>query len=511
METLEELRAQVDAADKDLLDAFDRRLAAVKKIGELKKNQGKPVYDPAREQEKISKLEQMASYGTRPHIKRLYTEIMGIAKDIESKPLFGVLGKSLPHTYSPEIHGMITEDYEYTVIEREEDELRELWELGRKGVYGGFNVTIPYKKIAYEMCDELTPCAKDTGAVNTVVFRKDGTSLGANTDVYGFKYMLKSSGIDPSGKDVLILGTGGASAAVNTALKELGAGSIKFVSRKGDINYGNVYDLCQDAKILINCTPVGMFPKIDESPVDIGRLHNLEAVADIIYNPSCTRLLYDAQRAGLKTAGGLKMLVAQAFKASEFFKGALDDDSAERAVVEKDIGRVTSILERKMKNITIIGMPGSGKTQLALSLGEHLNRKVVDLDEEFTKVYGKTPSSVIKEEGEDAFRKKETKVSREMLSRSGLIVSCGGGIVTREENYFYLKCNSAVIYNDRPLGVLCGKDRPLTQANGVQALYDQRREAYESLADMRIYVDAKESREEYLKEALRIYDENTGA
>ena len=214
MKTLDELRSQIDAADKDLIDAFARRLDAVKQIGELKKAQGRPVFDPEREKQKIAQLENLASAEVRPHIKRLYTEIMGIAKDIESKPLFGVLGKSLPHTYSPQIHSMITSDYGYTIIEREEDELQALWEQGRQGVYGGFNVTIPYKKNAFAMCDELTACASDTGAVNTVVFREDGTSLGANTDVYGFEYMLKSSGIDPAGKKVLILGTGGASAAV---------------------------------------------------------------------------------------------------------------------------------------------------------------------------------------------------------------------------------------------------------------------------------------------------------
>lgn len=509
MKTLDELRSQIDAADKDLIDAFARRLDAVKQIGELKKAQGRPVFDPEREKQKIAQLENLASAEVRPHIKRLYTEIMGIAKDIESKPLFGVLGKSLPHTYSPQIHSMITSDYGYTIIEREEDELQALWEQGRQGVYGGFNVTIPYKKNAFAMCDELTACASDTGAVNTVVFREDGTSLGANTDVYGFEYMLKSSGIDPAGKKVLILGTGGASAAVNTALKDMGAGDISFVSRKGEINYDNVYELCEAAQIVVNCTPVGMYPKIDAAPVDIGKFNKLEAVADIIYNPSCTKLLYDAKKAGLKTAGGLKMLVAQAFKASAFFKGAKDDEEAESIISADDIEKVTSALERQMKNVTVIGMPGSGKTWLARKLGEHLNREVVDLDDEFTAVYGKTPSQTIKEEGEDAFRAKESAVARDVLSRSGLIVSCGGGIVTREENFFALKCNSNVIYNERPLEVLCGTDRPLTAQNGVEALYAQRKDAYEALADMRICVGAKSSCEEYLKEAVRIYDENT--
>ncbi len=509
MKTLEELRRQIDAADKDILDAFDRRLAAVKCIGEVKKIEGKPVYDEQREKEKIERLKKMAGFESKPYIERLYTQIMGIAKDLEYRPMFGVLGKSLPHTYSPEIHSMITTDYAYTVIEREEDELLTLWEQGRSGIYGGFNVTIPYKKNAFAMCDELTPCARESGAVNTVVFRKDGTSLGANTDVYGFKYMLKSSGIDPEGKTVLVLGTGGASAAVNTALKELKAGDIRFVSRNGEINYGNVYDVCADAQIIVNCTPVGMYPEIMKSPVDVTKFGHLEAVADLIYNPSCTRLLYEAGKCGLKCAGGLKMLVAQAFKASAFFRGAADDEAAEAAVDPDDIAHVTEVLENKMKNITIIGMPGSGKSDLARELSVHLNREVVDLDDGFTEAYGKTPAQVISEEGEEAFRKMESEVAAGQLARSGIIISCGGGIVVKEENYFLLKCNSTVIYNKRPLDVLCGEGRPLTAQNGVEALYEQRKNAYESLADMVISVDKKDTREEYLKEAVRIYDENT--
>ena len=509
MKTLEELRRQIDAADKDILDAFDRRLAAVKCIGELKKIQGKPVYDEKREKEKIDRLEKMAGFESKPYIERLYTEIMGIAKDLEYRPMFGVLGKSLPHTYSPEIHSMITTDYAYTVIEREENELNALWEQGRSGIYGGFNVTIPYKKNAFAMCDELTPCARESGAVNTVVFREDKTSLGANTDVYGFKYMLKSSGIDPEGRNVLILGTGGASAAVNTALKELNAGSIRFVSRSGEINYTNVYDECADAEVIVNCTPVGMYPEIMNSPIDITKFGKLEAVADLIYNPSCTKLLYDAKKAGLKCAGGLKMLVAQAFKASAFFRGAADDEAAESAVDEADIARVTEVLENKMKNITIIGMPGSGKSELARELSVRLNRDVVDLDDEFTAVYGKTPAEVIREDGEEAFRRMESEVAAAQLAKSGIIISCGGGIVVKEENHFPLKCNSTVIYNERPLEVLCGTDRPLTAQNGVEALYDQRKDAYESLADIVISVGRKDTREEYLKEAVRIYDENT--
>lgn len=509
MKTLDELRRDIDAADKDLLDAFARRLNTAKTIGEVKKIAGKPVFDETREAIKLDRLESIASFEARPYVRKLYKEIMDMAKDLESKPLFGVLGRSIPHTYSPQIHDLITTDYAYTVIEREENELGQLWDQGRRGVYGGFNVTIPYKRNACSLCDGLTPCAKNINAVNTVVFKEDGKTLGANTDVYGFIYMLKSSGIDPAGKNVLILGTGGASSAVNEALVKLNAGSITFVSRSGEVNYTNVYDSCKDAQIIVNCTPVGMYPEVLTSPVEVDRFPSLEAVADLVYNPSCTRFLYDAKKLGLKTAGGLKMLVAQAFKASAFFRGANTDEEAEASVSGDDIERVTKILEKRMKNITIIGMPGSGKTELAAKLASHLGREFIDLDIEYTKKFGQSPAQTIKSEGEDAFRKNESQVALEHLIKSGCVISCGGGIVTRDENTFPIRCNSLVVYNERPLDALNISGRPISASKGNDVLYEERKGAYESLSDIKIFVETKETLEEYLEEAVRIYDEDT--
>ena len=230
---------------------------------------------------------------------------------------FGVLGKSLPHTYSPQIHKEFA-DYEYTILERTEDQIRAIFE-GAENL-DGFNVTIPYKKLAASLCKELSPAAKEIGAVNTVVALPGGGFSGDNTDVFGFTFMLTNAGIDVAGKKCLILGTGGASAAVNYALKQMGAGSINFCSRTGEINYENVYKVAAGTQIIINTTPVGMFPEIDNSPIDLLQFKNLEAAADIVYNPSRTKFLQQAQEFGLKTAGGLSMLVAQAYKASEIFK-----------------------------------------------------------------------------------------------------------------------------------------------------------------------------------------------
>lgn len=507
MKSLEELRREIDLEDKAIIEAFSKRIKTARQIGEYKKINGSPVLDKAREEAKIAEIKAQADDDAVPYIGELYEKIFELSRKHQEKPLFGVLGQHLPHTYSPQIHAIITDEYAYGIIEKEEDELEELWAQGRRGVYGGYNVTIPYKKIAANMCDELTPSAKDAGAVNTVVFSKDGKVRGANTDIFGFMFMLNSAGIEIEGKEVLVLGHGGAAAAVELGLGYMKAGLVNFCDLGEPINYDNIYDICSNAQVIINCTPVGMFPKIDNILVNLDKFPRLESVADVIYNPSRTRLLYEAQKRGLKIAGGLTMLVAQAVKSCMFFKGATTDEEAESMCDANLIKSVVKKLEFQMKNVTIIGMPGSGKSALAKRLSEYLGREMVDLDVAFTETYNTTPSEVIKTQGEDKFREMEHEVSKEYLKRSGLIVSCGGGIVTREYNYFPLRCNSLVIYNDRPLSMLASEDRPLTASKGVEKLYSERHEAYENLCDIRITVDSKETKEEYLDEAVRIFNE----
>ena len=420
---------------------------------------------------------------------------------------FGVLGKSLPHTYSPQIHKEFA-DYEYTVLERTEEQVHDLFK-GAENL-DGFNVTIPYKKLAASLCKELSPAAKEIGAVNTVVALPDGGFSGDNTDVFGFTFMLTNAGIDVAGKNCLILGTGGASAAVNYALKQMEAGSINFCSRTGQINYENVYSVAQDTQIIINTTPVGMFPEIDNSPVDLSQFKNLEAAADIVYNPSRTKFLQQAQEFGLKTAGGLSMLVAQAWQASEIFKAALRpvvvepvETTTKSNAIEKvvstssttasccsitTINTVIEKLQNQMLNITLIGMPGSGKTTLGKKIAKEQNRKFIDLDDAFKVEYGITPAQCITQKGEDEFRRMETQIAKKILPQSGLVIATGGGIVTRKENWFFLRANSKVIYLERPLEFLLKQDtsnRPLSQNNKIEELYKERVPLYEMLCDER--------------------------
>ena len=386
---------------------------------------------------------------------------------------FGVLGKSLPHTYSPQIHKAFA-DYEYTVLERTEEQVHALFE-GAEGL-DGFNVTIPYKKLAASLCTELSDEVRELGAANTIVRLPDGGFKGYNTDVYGFTYMLESAGIEAAGKQCLILGTGGASVAVEYALKKMGAAKIDFCSRSGDINYENVYDVAADVQIVVNATPVGMFPNVDDSPVDLSKFQKLYAAADIVYNPNRTRFLQQAQELGVKNAGGLSMLVAQAWEASRIFKG--EPASTINAVIEK--------LQDQMLNITLVGMPGCGKTTIGKRLAKKLGRTFIDLDIQFKEEYGTTPAQVISTKGEDEFRRMETLLAKKILPQSGLVIATGGGIVTRKENWFYLRANSKVCYLERPLSFLLKQDtsnRPLSRSTGIEELYKKRTPLYEQVCD----------------------------
>ena len=404
---------------------------------------------------------------------------------------FGVLGKSLPHTYSPQIHKEFA-DYEYTVLERTEEQVHALFN-GEEGL-DGFNVTIPYKKLAASLCTELSEEAKELGAVNTVAKTANGFK-GYNTDVFGFKYMLERADIDPAGKNCLILGTGGASVAVEYALKKLSAAKIDFCSRTGTINYENVYEVAASTQIVVNATPVGMFPNVDDSPVDLSRFPKLYAAADIVYNPSRTRFLQQAQELHVKNAGGLSMLVAQAWEASRIFmqqevvstgSTTTEKSSTTTEEISTSIEAVIEKLQNQMLNITLVGMPGSGKTTIGKKIAAQMNRTFIDLDDEFQKEFNTTPAQVISQKGEDSFREMETQLAKKILPQSGLVISTGGGIVTRKENWFYLRANSRVVYLERPLPFLLKQDtsnRPLSRSTGIEELYKKRTPLYEEVCD----------------------------
>ena len=502
---LNELRGKLDDIDNSILDLFEERIATCREIGNIKRENGTDVYVPAREEEKLQKVKELAGFESRPYVETLFKTLMDLSKDHQRLPAFGVLGRTLAHTYSPEIHSLFDSSYSYSVIEREPEELDALFS---NGVFKGFNVTIPYKKDACARCDELDDASRTTGSVNTVVF-EDGKVKGWNTDYFGFIYMLHRKGISVSGKKVLVLGTGGAASAVFYALDTLGAAEVYKCDLETEINYSNVYDKAGDAQVIVNCTPVGMFPKVDNRLLDLTKFASLEACADVVYNPSRTRFLQDAEELGLKTCGGLAMLVAQAYKSSRIFAGDIEGASAlgnpDKSIpseAEEAIEKVIRVLENRMKNITIIGMPGSGKSLLARNIAKATGRTLVDLDIAFAEKFGQTPAEVLSGPGEDVFREMECEIAAEFLPQSGLVISCGGGIVTRDVNKFYVRCNSNVFYLERPLTALTDKNRPISQLHGVEKLYSQRKDKYESWCDYRFYYDRFEEKQDFYDKAI---------
>ena len=389
----------------------------------------------------------------------------------------GLLGRKLSHSYSPQIHADLG-DYSYVLFEKEPEEV----EAFIKGTdWDALNVTIPYKKTVIPFLDELSPEAEKTGSVNTIIHRPDGSLYGDTTDVYGFKTLVLSLGIPVEGKKALIFGNGGAAPSVKAALEDLGA-EVVIISRSGESNYSTL-PAHRDAAILVNATPVGMYPNNGETVIDPADFPNAEAVLDLIYNPAHTEFMMKAEALGIPNANGLLMLTAQAKKSAELFTGAPLSDTLITEITEK--------LDRKMQNVILIGMPGSGKSAIGRRLAKALNRPLIDSDALIEEAAGCTIPEIFEHEGEGGFRKRETEVLREIGKGGGAVIATGGGVVTRKENYPLLHQNGRIIYIKRRLDLLPTKGRPLSQKNSVQTIYQARKPLYESFADFTVNNNGK--------------------
>ena len=381
----------------------------------------------------------------------------------------GLLGRKLGHSYSPQIHGYLA-DYAYSLFEKEPEKIGDFL---KNGDFTGINVTIPYKKDVIPYLDELSPRAAKLGSVNTVVRRADGTLIGHNTDYFGFERMVHHSGLTVAGKKVLVLGSGGASNTVVAVLEALGA-RVVVISRSGENNYGNLH-LHADASIIVNTTPVGMYPNTGLTPLSLDGFPALEGVLDIVFNPARTQILLDAEKRGLTAVNGLLMLVAQAKEASEWFTGT--------AIPDEAIAEIYRKLSGQMQNIVLIGMPGCGKSTIGGLLAEKTGRTFVDADEEILRLAGKSIPQIFADDGEEVFRDWETKALSELGKQSGLIIATGGGCITRERNYPLLHQNGTIFWLQRALEVLPTDGRPLSQANKLTDLYTKRKPLYERFAD----------------------------
>ena len=381
----------------------------------------------------------------------------------------GLLGRKLGHSYSPQIHEYLG-PYSYDLFEKEPEEVGS---FVKNGNYTGINVTIPYKKDVIPYLDVLSPLAKRMGAVNTIIRRADGSLFGHNTDYFGFSSMVHRSGIHVAGKKVMVLGSGGASNTAVKVLEDMGANVI-VISRSGKDNYSNLH-LHKDASVIVNCTPVGMYPNTGIAPLDLKAFPDLEGVLDMVYNPARTQLLLDAEKMGLPYENGLWMLVAQAKEAAEYF--------GNKSLPDTVIGNVYKKMSGKMQNIVLIGMPGCGKSTIASLLGEKLGRKVVDADQEIVKLAGKSIPEIFADDGEETFRNLETQVLAELGKQSQLVIATGGGCVTRDRNYPMLHQNSSIFWLQRDLDLLPTEGRPLSQNTRMQDMFRIREPLYSAFAD----------------------------
>ena len=385
----------------------------------------------------------------------------------------GLLGEKLGHSYSPQIHAELA-DYSYKLYEKAPEEVEA---FVREGTWHGMNVTIPYKKTVIPFCDELSDLAKAIGSVNTILRRENGSIFGDNTDAFGFETLLRQ--VMPgslTAKKALVLGTGGASATVCAVLKGHGAEVIP-ISRSGENNYDNL-SRHADATLIVNTTPLGMYPNNGTKAVDLSLFPALEAVLDVVYNPARTALLLQAEELGIPHAGGLIMLVAQAKRSAEIFLG--------HALPEEETNRITKLLASSMQNIILIGMPGSGKSTVGALLAERLGRPYLEADEELEKAAGMPIPAIFEREGEEGFRKRETETLATLGKMSGIVLSTGGGCVTREDNYPLLHQNGVIVRITRPVELLAREGRPLSLHADLNEMFLKRDPLYSRFADLTV-------------------------
>ncbi|MBQ2773580.1 MAG: shikimate kinase [Clostridia bacterium] len=402
----------------------------------------------------------------------------------------GLIGAHLSHSFSPQIHRALA-DYEYRLIELERDDVGAFL-TGHE--FDALNVTAPYKKDVIPYLARLSDTAARIGAVNTIVREQDGSLTGYNTDYEGLTDLIMDLGVPLADKKVLVLGSGGASRTALTVATDMGAKSVVVISRSGEDHYGNL-DKHSDAAIIINTTPVGMYPNTKEAPLSLSHFPQLEAVIDLIYNPARTALLQDAAARGIPCRNGLLMLVSQARRAAELFLGT----TVSRTLSKKIAANMT----KETENIVLIGMPGCGKSTLGKLLAKTLGRTFVDADDALVKEARLPIPEIFRQEGEAGFRKRESKILEALGREKGQVIATGGGCVTVAENYFSLRQNGKILFLDIDPKGLPTDGRPLSSTRSPEVLYRERLPLYKKFADVTITVtrDINENLKR-IKEAL---------
>lgn len=493
---LEELRKKLDAVDDEIAALFLRRMKLVGQVAEYKSKNAVNVEDKNRENEIKKRISSLADGDMKKYVTELYDAIFRLSKDYQQNYSLSrracLIGESLAHSFSKQIHERMGTKYD--IAELKEDELGEFVDSFKGGF---FNVTIPYKEKIIPYLTDLDESAKLTGCVNTVVVNK-AIRVGYNTDIDGMEYMFSRNKIDLEGKNVVILGTGATSKTAQALCKIKKAGKVTVVGRREKCNYSCI-DKLTDTQILINATPVGMFPDCDKSLVDLSLFSNLEFVADVIYNPLRTRLLLQAERLNIPYSNGLCMLVCQAVKSEQI---------AFSEAVTLNIDRTVKEVERECKNVVLIGMPSCGKSTVGKVLAEKLGKTFVDTDEKIQEAEGMSPCEIIEQKGEEYFRYVEREIIDKYSKQFSQVIATGGGSILCGENVSALKQNSFVVFIERDLSLLTAENRPISQNKSIRMLYNERIDKYLSACDIKVKNagDVICTAEEIIKE----YEKNIG-
>ena len=479
---LEKLRAQMDKIDDKLLALFEERMSTARKIADCKKQSKSEVVDKDREKQILVRISEKTIPELAGYVKKLYKTLFELSRDYQNglifKKKYGLIGRNINYSFSKDIHGYFA-DYDYSIINLEPEQLESFFDSKE---YAGFNVTIPYKKDACQLCDSISPKAERIGCVNTVIACPDGTFCGDNTDYDGFLYLSKRAGVDFKGKKVLVFGNGATSSTVCTVVKDLG-GIITVISRTGENNYSNLSNFF-DSEIIINTTPVGTYPETANQITDLKKFPKCEAVLDVVYNPLKSRLVQQAESLGMRASGGLPMLVAQGKRACELFTGMPIDDSKTEQIIQK--------VWHQKQNIVLVGMPGCGKSTIAELLAKELGREVIDTDAEIVKMEGKQIPEIFAEFGEPYFRAKESLVISTVAKKSGIIIATGGGSVLSDTNRQNLGQNGYFVFLERDINSLSTNGRPLSKdIETLKKMYAERYPYYKSIADLVVSNDAK--------------------
>lgn len=492
-QSLSDIRDKLDNIDEQILELIQLRTSLSKDIAAIKKEEGMPVRNIQREAEILDRISEKTDADFRPFAKQIYKWLFAASRKQQEKYLekdsrvFGLVGTPLGHSFSKEVHEALGE-YDFRLFDVNEEELAQML---TEGAFTGLTVTRPYKETVISFCDKLSSRAKSIGAVNTLYWETDPETgkrmlVGHNTDYDGFIYTAKRSGIDFAGKTVLILGSGGTSKTVKSVLTNEGAKAIYQASRQ-DGSYEKLPEIANKIEIIVNTTPVGTYPDNLQQIIRVSDFPYCQAVVDVVYNPEKTALILEAESLGLKTAGGMPMIVAQAMVAAERF---LDKPLA-------FTGRTEEILEqiqRHKSNLILIGMPGCGKTTMGRKIASLTGRKFVDIDEEIMSETGRKINELFATDGEEFFRKIESEMLAKYGAQHGLVIATGGGCVTVPENYRALKQNGRILWLTRPLEKLPLTGRPLsTNLETLKKMETQRSELYRKWADYQVDSDLLKS------------------